>query len=317
MTTSKTSMSTASGSGRSKEATASDVCEGTIEANGIRFAFLEAGRGPLVLLLHGFPDNPWTWSHQIPALVEAGYRVVAPWMRGYAPTQVPADGRYDAEALGTDVAELIRTLGGGSAYVVGHDWGTVAAYTAMALFPETIKRAVMIAGGHPTTLTKVFGSPSVMHHIFHFYLFQVRGFGEIALQLNDFALVDYLWHHWSPGHQDPEQIARAKATLSTPGTVEAALGYYRALATLRETHPQTAARMRDAGSVPTLAVFGVNDPPHVLSEGEESSFSAEYRRVIVEGAGHFVHRERPEELTRLVLDWLAADVAMTSQSATP
>src|SRR3954465_15125779 len=85
----------------------------TIRANGLDFAYLEAGEGPMVLLLHGFPDNPWGWEHQIPALAQAGYRVVAPFMRGYAPSELASDGRYDFAALGQDAIELVRALNDG------------------------------------------------------------------------------------------------------------------------------------------------------------------------------------------------------------
>src|SRR5271154_3632074 len=82
-----------------------EVNRGSVEANGVRFEYLELGDGPLVLLLHGFPDNAWTWSHQMNPLAQAGYRAVAPFMRGYPPTEIPSDGRFDPEALGTDVSE--------------------------------------------------------------------------------------------------------------------------------------------------------------------------------------------------------------------
>src|SRR3954451_22130917 len=98
----------------------SDIRQGTIRANDLDFAYLEAGEGPLVLLLHGFPDDAWTWSHQLPALAAAGYRAVAPFLRGYAPPSIPADGRYDATALAGDVAALVEALGDGPAFVVGN-----------------------------------------------------------------------------------------------------------------------------------------------------------------------------------------------------
>jgi pimeloyl-ACP methyl ester carboxylesterase len=109
----------------------------TIQANGLQFAYLEAGDGPLVVLLHGFPDNAQTWSHQMPVLAASGYRVVAPWLRGYAPTAIPRDGWYDKATLATDIAELIKTLGGGKpVYLVGQDWGAIIAYAVLAAFPN-------------------------------------------------------------------------------------------------------------------------------------------------------------------------------------
>src|SRR5947209_18552057 len=101
--------------------------QGTIRANGLEFAYVEQGDGPLVLLLHGFPDNALTWDRVAPVLADAGYRTVAPFMRGYPPTAQPADGRYDPAALAADIAGLVDALNGGEpAFVVGHDWGAIA-----------------------------------------------------------------------------------------------------------------------------------------------------------------------------------------------
>ena len=142
-----------------------ELRQGSVEANGIEFAFLEAGEGPLALLLHGFPDNPWTWDSQVQALAQNGYRAVAPFMRGYPPTQAAPDGRYDGEALAADVAGLVRSLGEESAYVAGNDWGGFATHAAMALHPETIRRAVVINIGHPATFLTTLLHPRQVHHI--------------------------------------------------------------------------------------------------------------------------------------------------------
>ena len=113
-----------------------------VRANGIDFAYIEQGSGPLVMLLHGFPDTANTWSHQMSALAAAGYRAVAPYLRGYYPTEIPKGGFFDKATLATDVAELIRTLGGGKpVHLVGQDWGAIISYAVLAAFPELIRRA--------------------------------------------------------------------------------------------------------------------------------------------------------------------------------
>src|SRR5512135_27547 len=117
-----------------------DFKAGTVRANGVRFATLEAGDGPLVLCLHGFPDDARSFRHQLPALAKAGFRAVAPFMRGYAPTEVPADGRYQSAVLSQDIVALISALGSSSAYVFGHDWGAVAAYGAAVLAPDKVTK---------------------------------------------------------------------------------------------------------------------------------------------------------------------------------
>src|SRR3954469_14203928 len=101
--------------------------EGRTEVGGVDLAYLEAGEGPLALCLHGFPDTAHTWRHLLPELAGAGFRAVAPFLRGYAPTEVPADGRYQTGALAADAIALHEALGGGSdAVIVGHDWGAMA-----------------------------------------------------------------------------------------------------------------------------------------------------------------------------------------------
>src|SRR5437868_11697438 len=115
-----------------------------VEANGLRFAYLEQGEGPLVVLVHGFPDTAHTWDRTMGALAGAGFRAVAPFTRGYHPTQIPSDGKYDIETLGRDLIALVDALGG-NAILVGHDWGAAASYAAAALAPEKLRMLVTLA----------------------------------------------------------------------------------------------------------------------------------------------------------------------------
>ena len=118
----------------------------TVRANGLQFGVLEAGSGPLALCLHGFPDAAYTWRHLLPALAGAGFHAVAPFMRGYAPTVVPADGAYHLGALVADAVALHEVLGGdGDAVLIGHDWGAEAAYEAAAFAPDRWRRLVTLA----------------------------------------------------------------------------------------------------------------------------------------------------------------------------
>src|SRR5262245_16010768 len=123
-----------------------------LEANGVRFAYHEVGSGPLVVLIHGFPDTPQTWDATSAALAGAGYRAVSPYTRGYHPSAVPRDGRYDAETLGRDVLGWIGALGAEQAIVVGHDWGASAAYAAAAIAPERVRFLVTVAIPHPGSI---------------------------------------------------------------------------------------------------------------------------------------------------------------------
>lgn len=283
------------------------IRQSAVEANGLSFGYLEAGEGPLVLLLHGFPDNAWTWSAQMSALSDAGYRAVAPFIRGYPPTDAAPDRRYDAGALGDDVAALIEAFGAEPAFVVGNDWGAVSAYAAMALHPEAIRRSAVIAAGHTATLTPTLNHPDQMHHIFHFWFFQLQDMAPPVVRNGEFAFVDYLWRHWSTdGFDDSDHIAQVKETLTPPGATEAAIAYYPALLRLAADHPEVAERMRAKTTVPTLAIFGEADPPRALSADEHVHFTSEYRLEIVPKAGHFVHREQPDHVNRLLLEWFGA-----------
>src|ERR1700730_14718875 len=113
-----------------------------VQANGLRFAYLEQGTGPLVMFMHGFPDNAWSYRKQMQVFADAGYRAVAPFLRGYAPTEIPADGIFDPIALGKDLEALIAALSDdGQACVVGMDWGGTSTFQALATAPSTIKAA--------------------------------------------------------------------------------------------------------------------------------------------------------------------------------
>jgi len=231
-----------------------------IHANGLDFAYLEQGQGPLVLLLHCFPDTAHTWSHQLPALAAAGYRAVAPYLRGYPPSEIPRDGFYDLGTLATDIAELTRQLGGGMPiHLVGHDWGAVISYTVLALWPELIRRAVVLAVAHPAQLAKTMLDVKHIHHNFHWWFVQIPDLPEQALTANDFAFVDYLWDYWtSPGYRDAAHIAEIKRMLSEPNALTATLNYYRAAFDQHKVDPRHESLRRSTDrliSVPTLALY--------------------------------------------------------------
>jgi pimeloyl-ACP methyl ester carboxylesterase len=164
---------------------------------------------------------------------------------------------------------------------------------------------VVVNIGHPATFLGAFARPHLLHHIFHFWFFQLGEIAAGAVRANDLAFVDYLWDHWSaPGHDYAEHVARLKReTLGPEGAVEAGLSYYPALLDLPRTHPGLAERVQGKSRVPTVTVFGDHDPPRELSEDEHVHFEADHRLEIVQGAGHFVHRERPEEVNRVMLEW--------------
>src|ERR1700755_2925449 len=150
------------------------IREATISANGLTFGIRSCGDdGPLALCLHGFPDSAHTWDHLLPELAAAGFRAVAPFTRGYAPTGVPADGDYSGAALTADANALHDAFGGGSdAVLIGHDWGAMTAYAAGAAAPENWRRVVAIAVPPPATAANAFFQYAQLKRSFYVLLFQ-------------------------------------------------------------------------------------------------------------------------------------------------
>ena len=283
--------------------------EGTVRANGIEFAYIEEGDGPLVLLLHGYPDIAQTWEHQMRTLADAGYRAVAPNSRGYPPTEVPANGFYDAVTLANDIVGLIDELAGEPVFFVGHDWGAANGYRAVAAHPDRFKRVAMLSIPHPVTLfVNLLGNPAHIMGVFHFWFFQMQGIAEEALKANDMAMIDFLWKLWSPRLDEPEHRAAVKRALSQPGALEASIAYYRAAL---GTIPGDPALEDQQGplniptAVPTLTIVGSEDPNGNNPQNQAPFFTGPMEIATVEGTGHFLHREKPDEVSKLLVDWLA------------
>lgn len=270
-----------------------------VTANGVRFAYLEQGSGPLVLFLHGFPDNAWSYRHQLQVFADAGYRAVAPFLRGYAPTEIPADDVYDPIALGKDLEALIASLSNdGRAYVAGMDWGGTSILQALATAPEAINAAVVMNTAHPVTFSSIRRDPEAVRSIFHFYFFQIPG-ADSAVGIEGLPFIDYLWKLWSPTFKNDEHLASIKETLSAPGTLTAALKYYPGLFNAGFDRRLPMNKM----ATPTLTIYGGNDPTARYSEKEGAFFTGPYHRIVLPDVGHFPHLEREEEVTALMLDW--------------
>lgn len=271
---------------------AMSIARRTLQANGVRFSLLEEGKGPLVLLLHGFPDTAHTWDAVRPALARAGFHAVSPFMRGYAPTSIPAKPAYDADTLGRDVLALIEALGKKRAIVVGHDWGAVAGYSAAATAREKVALLVTVAVPHPGAVRP---TPKLIWSARHFLAFRRRN-AVRKVRAIDFAYVDELVRRWSPGWDFPPSVTAAvKTSFREPGSLEAALGYYRAYG------PRTPPSLRKRIGVDTVCFA----PTYDLFDRETYDrakrwFTGAYLVVRLPG-GHFTHREHHEPFMEALL----------------
>lgn len=290
---------------------AAELKKGTVRTRTLNFHFLEAGSGPLALCLHGFPDTAYSFRYQLPMLAQAGYRAVAPFMRGYAPSDPAPDGRYDIGALAQDALELIEVLGYKEAILFGHDWGAVAAYPAAAMAPRVVKKLVTAAVPYGAKFFQALATNYVQERRSWYMFFFQSALAEEAVRHNDFAFLDQIWADWSPGWKwAPEEMAALKESFRKPGTLEAAIGYYRA--TLGPVFKdaavaaQAATGMSAPIDVPAMMIHGRNDGciGAELVPGMEQHFTRGLRIEYVDNAGHFVHKERPDVVNRLVMDFL-------------
>ena len=284
-----------------------------LQANGIDFTAYSMGQGPLALCLHGFPDNAGTFRYLLPELAAAGYRAVAPFMRGYAPTKPSPTGCYQTAALAHDAIALIQALGEDKADVIGHDWGAFAANGAATLAPQRVRKLVFagVPVGPALAAAYIIDYEQLKRSWYIFY-FQTA-LAEAAVPHNDLAFIRGLWRDWSPDWTPPQEVLDSVLeTLRQPGVVEAALGYYRAVLNADNQDPALAADQARIGSeeisVPSLYLHGRTDGcmGADLTTGMEVLYTAGLRLEIVPGTGHFLHLEKPALVNKLILDFLQA-----------
>lgn len=284
-----------------------------VEAGGLPFSYLAAGPedGPLALCLHGFPDTAHTYRHLLPELAAAGFRAVAPFSRGYAPTAVPADGRYQTGALARDANALHEALGGDErAVLIGHDWGAQATYGAAGSAPDRWRKVVAMAVPVGPALAGSFFTYAQIKRSFYMYFFQ-NPLADAVVAADGQAFVARLWADWSPGYDATEDLAHVRASLGTPENLAAALGYYRALFDPSRQSPDLAAEQQAVSGVPpqpTLYLHGDQDGCMAadVSETVRSVLVPGSDVVVVPGAGHFLHLERPDVVDPRIVGFLTA-----------
>ena len=284
----------------------------SLRAGDVDFSLLECGPkdGRLVICLHGFPDTAWTWRHLLPALGAAGYHAVAPFLRGYAPTSLAPDGSYQTGALVADTLALEDLLAAEApSILVGHDWGAFAAYGAACLEPDRFSRVVGMAAPPVPAVGSSFFSYEQVKRSFYVFFFQ-SPLAEAVVGADDCRFISRLWADWSPGYDAAWDVARVKESIGSPDRLSAAIAYYRAMFDPSK-HLAVYEKAQQASlgfpPQPTLYFHGAEDGcmgvdmtsdlQALLSEGSET--------LVVAGAGHFMHLERPGEVQTNVLRFIS------------
>jgi pimeloyl-ACP methyl ester carboxylesterase len=285
-----------------------------VSANGVRLHAAEAGEGPLVLLLHGFPQIWWTWRSQLTALADAGFRAVAVDLRGYGASDKPPRG-YDLPTLSADLAALVRALGEQDAVVVGHDWGGLAAWTMATLHPRSVRRLVVLSMAHPRRLRAGMADRRQRRALAYALRFQLPRLPERRLTRSDDDPVAELMRRWAgPAwvHTPDfaEAVDRYRSAARIPQAAYGAMEYYRwaGRSQLRPDGMRFARRMAAPVTAPTLQLHGALDR-YVLpatARGSDRYVAAAYEWRELPDVGHFPHEEAPEQVTAAIAAWATA-----------
>ena len=275
----------------------------------LAFSAQAMGDGPIVLCLHGFPDNAGSFRHQLPVLAGAGYRAVSLTLRGYEPRSIPTDGDYTIETVATDILAVIDSLNAGPVHLIGHDWGAAVAYVAAAAAPERFRSLTVMAVPHAGRFARDgLRIPRQLRLSWYMGLFNIPWLSDWIVSRRDYRFIRWLWRDWSPSWQpEPGVLEGVISTLSQPGVRSAALGYYRAalsikalLVSVEEAHYSV--------PVPTLALSGERDGCIASDVFEELMVEQDFPQGLtfsrIPQAGHFLHQEQPGRVNRKIVDWL-------------
>jgi pimeloyl-ACP methyl ester carboxylesterase len=315
-------MSSDSGSSQAThEQAQTDDLEGSLThgeavvSDGVRLHYVEAGEGPLVVLLHGFPEFWYSWRRQLPALAQAGFHVVAPDMRGYNRSDRPASWRaYDTDLLAGDIAGLIRHFGVERAHVVGHDWGAAVAYAVAMRNPELVERLAILNVPHPERILSGFRTARQLRKSWYMFFFQIPALPEKLLARDDFAFAKRSLRAGSRGSFSDADLERYVEAWSQPGALRGMINYYRAA--LRRS-PRSVLSGLQVINAPTLVIWGERDR-FIGAELAEplARWVPDVRVERLPEATHWVQHEAPGRVNELLAQFLgAAQAAPGAQPA--
>ena len=274
-----------------------------VRANGLRFRTMVDGppQGELFILLHGFPEGAESWSRQVAALAKAGSLAVAPDLRGYGLTDAPeAKESYAIDHLVDDVAALIKTFGRESAHIAGHDWGAIVAWFFAARHPAMTRTLTALSVGHPAAVAEASrDDPDQQERSRYVALFLVEGKAEQVLSEDDYRRLRGMFARPNPDAVPRSAIEHFARSIARPGRLTAALNYYRA--NLAATGGAWE-RLANIGpiSTPTVLLWGDQDPALGRRGAEATAryVEADYKFIVLEGAGHWLQFERPDEVSQ-------------------
>jgi pimeloyl-ACP methyl ester carboxylesterase len=278
-----------------------DCAEGYLIANGVRLHYMTAGSGPLVLLLHGYPEFWYSYRYQLPALAQ-DHRVVALDLRGYNLSDKPSDG-YDIATLCEDLRGAVEALGESRADVVGHDWGGVLAWALAIRAPEEVRRLVILNAPHPATFQRALYSPSQWLHSAYVGFFQLEGIAEDALARDNYALIRRTFRAADRERAwlTDADIQRYVDAIARPGALTAALSYYRQVV---RRGPGIVGPARVIAA-PTLVLWGELDPYlGVESLNGLERWVDDLRVQRFATAGHWLNQQEPAYVNEALLDFL-------------
>ena len=288
----------------SSDQTGSNLRDGFAQIGDVRLHYVEAGQGPLIVLLHGFPEFWYGWRQQIEPLAAAGFRVVAPDMRGYNTSSCPEEvAAYDTGRLAADIRGLIHERGAETAMLAGHDWGGSVAWATAMNHPEVVDRLAILNAAHPRKLSQGLHYPGQLRKSWYFFFFDLPELPEAVVHADRWRFFQHFLHDAHPAYT-PEDMDRYVEAWSQPGAATAMINYYRSSV---RTPPRKAAAQIHQIKAPTLVIWGQRDRylgPE-LAEPEHDDVPNLERVERLPDTSHWVHHDEAERVNELLIDFFA------------